>query len=209
MSTHSLPSPVVSRDPRIDFFDHHAHCWDRNPDDHARTLNRLNQLRERLGLRPNHRVLEVGCGTGLITGWLVQCVGPGNVTAIDFSSAMLAQARAKDIAAEFRQLDICRQAPPEGVFDLALCFQSFPHFRDQAAALRNLARCLKSQGRLIVLHLVGSEEINDFHRRIGGPVGCDLLPSRHEWPPLFNNTGLWIQALEDRPDLFLMKAVRL
>jgi demethylmenaquinone methyltransferase/2-methoxy-6-polyprenyl-1,4-benzoquinol methylase len=208
MNTNTLPPPDKGADPRVAFFDHHAHRWDRNQDSHARTLHRLAHLRERLGLWPDRRVLEVGCGTGLITGWLTSCVGPRQVMAVDFSSEMLAQARAKGIAAEFRQLDICHQTPPEGAFDLALCFQSFPHFRDPAAALKHIAKSLKAQGRLVVLHLVGSEQINAFHQRVGGAVASDLLPLPHEWPLLLSGAGLWLQSLDDRPDLFLLEAVR-
>lgn len=154
-------------------------------------------------------MLEIGCGTGLITGWLTGRVGANQVTAIDFSPSMLAKARAKGIVADFRHLDICQEAPANAAFDLALCFQSFPHFRDQTAALSNVARSLKAQGRLVVLHLVGSNEINTFHRRVGDAVGGDLLPTRYEWPALLSDVGLWIQSLEDRPDLFLLEAVRI
>lgn len=65
---------------------------------------------------------KFGRGTGLITGWLADCVGGGQVTAIDFSPSMLANARAKGIAADFRQWNICHQPPPDAVLDLALCF---------------------------------------------------------------------------------------
>ena len=209
MNTNTLPPPTKDADPRVGFFDHHAHRWDDNPHSNANILHRLSHLRDRLGLHPGLRVLEVGCGTGLITGWLAGAVGPGCVMAVDFSPEMLAQARAKGISAEFRQLDICHQTPPEGAFDLALCFQSFPHFCDPAAALRHIAISLRAQERLVVLHLVGSEQINAFHHRVGGAVGNDMLPSAHEWPALLSKAGLWMQSLEDRTDLFLLEAVRI
>jgi hypothetical protein len=38
-------------------------------------------------------------------------------------------------------------------------------------------------------------------------VGGDWLPQRHEWPSLLSTAGLWIQSLEDRPDLFLLEAI--
>lgn len=204
MNTHTIPLPTTQPDPRVAFFDHHAHRWDDNAHSNANILHRLAHLRQRLGLRPGLRVLEVGCGTGLITSWLTQCAGANQVTALDFSLSMLAKAKAKGIAADFRHWDICRQAPADAVFDLAFCFQSFPHFRDQAAALKHLAQSLKPQGWLIVLHLAGSEQINAFHHRVGGAVGCDLLPERHEWSSLLRTAGLWIQSPEDHSDLFLL-----
>jgi 2-polyprenyl-3-methyl-5-hydroxy-6-metoxy-1,4-benzoquinol methylase len=194
-------------DPRAAFFDHHAHGWDSDAGNTG-MLHRLGHMRERLGLTAGMRVLEVGCGTGLITGWLIESVGANQVVSVDFSSEMLAKARAKGLAADFRQVDICQQSPAQGEFDLALCFQSFPHFRDKPAAMGNLANSLKPQGRLVVLHFAGSEKINSFHRQVGGAVGCDLLPERDEWSGLVEKAGLRLRALEDREDLFLMEAGR-
>lgn len=204
----SIPPHPPAADPRRAFFDHHAPHWDDDPGAHGQSVQRLGHLRERLGLSAGQRVLEVGCGTGLVTRWLTGCVGPDRVTAIDFSPAMLARARDKGIPARFLELDICRQAPEGPGFDLVFCFHAFPHFRDQPAALRHLAQCLDPAGRLIVLHLAGAAQINGFHRQLGGAVGHDRLPEPPEWPALLDAAGLFARAIEDRPDLFLVEAVR-
>ncbi len=193
-------------DPRVAFFDHHAAHWDQATANQAEILRRLGLLRDRLRLQPGSNVLEVGCGTGLITGWLAAAVRPGRVLAVDFSPAMLAQAGAKNIPAEFQLLDICAEAPEEGAFDLALCFQCFPHFRNHPAALRHIARALRPDGRLVVLHLQGSEQMNTFHRHTGGAVHADVLPSADRWPHLLALGGLQLVGLEDRADLFLLEA---
>ncbi|MCG3150343.1 MAG: Trans-aconitate 2-methyltransferase [Verrucomicrobiae bacterium] len=204
MNTHTHHH--LQSDPRINFFDLQAPGWERNAAKNAYNLSRLDELRARLGLRPSIDVVEVGCGTGLVTGWLVNCVQPGRVLAVDFSPAMLAQAQAKRLAAEFRCLDICHEAPAAGAFDLAFCFQVFPHFRDQTAALRNLARALKPGGRLVVVHLVGRAQLNEFHRGLAEPVHQDRLPAPHEWPALLATAGLELVRCEDRADLFLVEA---
>ncbi len=205
MQFHSL-RPVL--DPRIPFFDHHAPKWDADAGARAQTLSRLGGLRERLGLEPGTSVLEVGCGTGQITGLLAAWVHPARVTAVDFSSAMLAQARAKGIDADFLELDICAASPGAAAFDVALCFHSFPHFRDPAAALGSIARSLKPAGRVLILHLAGSEQINAFHRQAGAAVAADLLPARNGWPVLLAPAGLRLDACEDQPDLLWVEARR-
>ena len=177
-------------DPRIAFFDRHAPTWDTTGPDPAATLRRLRELEGKLGLRPGQDLLEVGCGTGQITGWLLETVKPGRVVAVDFSPAMLDQARQRGLAAEFRCLDICREQPMAERFDVVLCFHSFPHFRDPAAALRQMARLLKPDGQLFVLHLVGSAKLNALHHQVGGPVGHDRLPPTAEWPALLQPAGL-------------------
>jgi len=161
-------------------------------------------------LQPGDRLLEVGCGTGQITGWLAECVRPGRVMAVDFAPAMLAAARAKGIDAEFVESDICRERPAgraAGPFDVALCFHSFPHFRDQPAALRNLAACLKPSGRLLVMHLAGSSQINHFHASVEGAVSGDVLPAGAQWGPLLSAAELKQTRLIDRGDLFFLEAV--
>lgn len=193
-------------DPRIAFFNAHAPTWDQTGPDPAATLRRLGELEARLGLRPGQDLLEVGCGTGQITGWLAERVRPGRVVAADFSPAMLAQARARGVAAEFVHLDICGDEPMSRAFDVVLCFHAFPHFRDPVAALRHIARHLRPDGVLLVLHLAGSAPLNAFHRQVGGPVGHDQLPPATAWPALLAPAGLTLTEAEDREDLFLVKA---
>jgi len=202
----AFPANAPATDPRVVFFDHHAPTWDRTGPDPAVILRRLRELNGRLGLRAGQDLLEVGCGTGQITGCLAETVKPGKVVAADFSPAMLAQARARGVDAEFVLLDICREEPVEHRFDVVLCFHSFPHFRDPAAALRQIKRYLKPGGQLVVLHLVGSAPLNAFHHKIGGPVGHDCLPAASLWPDLVRPSGLRITEAVDGENLFLVKA---
>ena len=88
-----------------------------------------------------------------------------------------------------------------------LCFHSFPHFRNRATALRHLAASLKPGGRLLIVHLAGSEQINAFHRQASGVVAGDLLPTANEWPVLLSSVGLELEHSEDRTDLLLVSAV--
>jgi ubiquinone/menaquinone biosynthesis C-methylase UbiE len=196
-------------DPRIAYFDRLAPVWDSRGPDPEVAGRRLPLLRDQLDFRPGEALLEVGCGTGQITGWLADQVRPGRVLAIDFSSGMLARARDRGMDAEFRQLDICAAAPGESEFDVALCFHAFPHFREPIVALRHLAAALKPGGRLIILHLIGSGKLNALHSSFGGAVGHDHLPSAAAWPTLIAGTALRLLSLTDEEDLYLLKAVKI
>ena len=195
-------------DPRIAFFDKLAERWDREGQPPAETVARVDRMADALALEPGQAVLEVGCGTGQLTAWLAEQVAPGRVVAIDFSAAMVAQARAKGIAAEFRVADVCRDAVGPECFDVALCFHSFPHFRNRQSALKHLAQALKPGGRLLVMHLCGSAAINAFHADVGGAVAGDHLPGAAAWPRLLDAAGLRLVSLVDRDDLFLLEATR-
>jgi ubiquinone/menaquinone biosynthesis C-methylase UbiE len=192
-------------DARITFFDRLAADWDTAEQDPADTIRQLEAFADLLELRHGEGVLEVGCGTGQLTGWLADRVCPGYVLGIDFSPAMIAKAKAKKIPAEFRVADVCQDALGENRFDLALCFHSFPHFRDKAAALRNIAAALKPDGRLLVVHLNSRTEVNRFHDQVGGEVAGDHLPDDAQWEALLAGAGLRKAEQIDREGLFLLK----
>jgi ubiquinone/menaquinone biosynthesis C-methylase UbiE len=193
-------------DPRVAFFDHHAPTWDDNPDDVARTLKRLEELRERIGLVAGQSVLEIGCGTGRISGWIAEQVRPGRVVAVDFSPAMLARAQKRAVPAEFRLMDICGDVSKEEQFDVAFCFHAFPHFRNHLQALRNIRSLLKPDGLLVVLHLARSTDLNHFHSQLAHPVSHDHLPAPAAWPIMLGQAGLNLVSAQDEPGLFLLKA---
>jgi demethylmenaquinone methyltransferase/2-methoxy-6-polyprenyl-1,4-benzoquinol methylase len=194
-------------DPRIAYFDALADGWDQQEPSAETMVQGLARQADLLDLQPGQDLLEVGCGTGKTTGWLARAVAPGKVQAVDFSPEMIARARAKGIDADFACLDVCAGPWDANRYDVVLCFHSFPHFRDQAAALQNLARALKPKGRLLVMHLVGAARLNAFHAELDGPVCGDRLPVADQWGPLLAQAGLGQSRLIDREDLFFLSAV--
>lgn len=194
-------------DPRVEFFDRLAHQWDTTEQSQDDILPVVERWIEKLRLQPGENLLEVGCGTGQLTGWLAERVQPGRVVAIDFSQAMLDVAATKGISATFRQADVCHDDLGHADFEVALCFQSFPHFRDQAGALCNLSHCLKPGGRLIVLHQNSRHEVNAFHHGVGGSVGTDFLPDDHHWKIWLAAAGFRVPTIEDSQDGFFLEAI--
>lgn len=195
----------LSEDPRIEFFNSHAPNWDNMGPNIDETLSKLDGFKQRLGFRPGMRIIEIGCGTGQITGWISEIVKPGKVVAVDFSPAMIEVAKSKNICAEFRVMDVCADFIEEK-FDVAFCFNSFPHFRDKTAALKNIYNMLFDNGYLIILHFSGSRELNEFHRSVGGAVENDTLPDEQEFRRLLSATNFQISEFEDRPELFFLRA---
>lgn len=108
----------------------------------------------RLDLRPGEAVLDVACGPGSVTRIAATAVGRGGrVTGVDLSPAMLAIARAKPIIAaaapiEYHQAPADRLPVVDADFDVAVCQQGLQFFSNQAAALAEMRRALRSGGRL-------------------------------------------------------------
>ncbi len=77
-------------------------------------------------LGPFERGLDVCCGTGAGVG-VLESLCTGQVTGVDFSAGMLAQARAAHPGAAYVRADV-RALPFAGGFDLAVSFGALGHF---------------------------------------------------------------------------------
>jgi ubiquinone/menaquinone biosynthesis C-methylase UbiE len=154
------------------------------------------------------KVLEPGCGTGRLTEILSDLVGPtGVVVALDISPMMVKAARSR--TATRKNVEIHLSAVEdfpmeEGEYDLIVCHQVFPHFEDKKKVLTSLSKALKPEGKLVVIHFINFDEINDRHRKAGTAVEMDMMPGKDEMRYLFDDTGLEIEfILNDQLGYFL------
>jgi SAM-dependent methyltransferase len=112
---------------------------------------------EALGVAPDDRILDLGCGPGRALGMLADLAPRGRVTGVDPSDLMveiashrnrarIQTARAEVIAASVEALPF-----PNGAFDKVLCVHVAYFWPDLDAAFRELARVLRPGGRLALL----------------------------------------------------------
>lgn len=107
-------------------------------------------MRAHLG-PPPARVLELACGTGEVTR-LVHDLGH-DVTALDFSEAMLTKARAKHAGRprlRFLHADATRTMEPDAIYDAVLCRHLVWTLTEPSAAFADWFRVLRPGGRLLV-----------------------------------------------------------
>ncbi len=102
-----------------------------------------------LGKVAGLRVLEVGCGSGILTTWLVD--QGAEVTAMDVSPAMLGLVRhSVGERADLVVADLAAPLPFETAsFDVAVASLVLHYVRDWAAALRELCRVLRPRGAVV------------------------------------------------------------
>jgi ubiquinone/menaquinone biosynthesis C-methylase UbiE len=113
------------------------------------------RLLERAALRDGEQVLDVACGTGLVTFRAAAAVGPaGEVVGTDVSETMVALA--DRLAAEratgptrFARMDGEALTLPDASFDAALCALGLMYMPDPRKALAEMRRVLKPAGRAV------------------------------------------------------------
>jgi len=130
--------------------------WSRQYDDDLNATRDLDALvlRQAPLQLAGARVLEVGCGTGKNSAWLV--TQARELIALDFSPGMLdvARRRVRATTARFVEHDITRPWPAEaGSVDVVVGNLVLEHVRDLAPVFREAARVLRVGGQLFVCEL--------------------------------------------------------
>lgn len=114
------------------------------------------------GLQPGDHVLDVACGTGVLTRYVAKSVGVnGRVAGLDLSSDMLSVARTISLnssatgSIEWREGDVCAIPFADETFDAVFCTFALMFFPDRVAALKEMHRILKP-GRCMALAVWGA-----------------------------------------------------
>jgi ubiquinone/menaquinone biosynthesis C-methylase UbiE len=112
-------------------------------------------LVEAAALRPGERVLDVACGTGIVTRLAAQRVASaGTVAGLDVTAGMLDVARsiAPPAGTSIRWYEASAEAMPlpDESYDVVLCQLGLQFIPDKPAALREMRRVLVPNGRLLV-----------------------------------------------------------
>lgn len=113
---------------------------------------RLNYIDERARL-PGKRVLDVGCGGGILSEGL--CQRGAHVMGIDMGAAPLSVAKLhgleSGIEVEYQQITVEALAEQQaGTFDVVTCLEMLEHVPDPASVIKACAKLLKPGGQLFL-----------------------------------------------------------
>jgi len=106
-------------------------------------------------LRPDMRLLDVGCGPGSITRGLAERLTAGQVVGLDLSRETLEAARRDALARGLHNLryeegSVYELPFPDGAFDVAYAHQVLQHLRERDLALREMLRVVRPGGGVAV-----------------------------------------------------------
>ena len=107
-------------------------------------------------LAPGQEVIEVACGTGMVTARVARMVEPGgSVLATDLSDRMVERTKARCLADGIRsvsanRMDAQKLDVADGTFDVAICALGLMYVPDTRAAIAEMARVVGPGGAVVV-----------------------------------------------------------
>jgi 2-polyprenyl-6-hydroxyphenyl methylase/3-demethylubiquinone-9 3-methyltransferase len=163
-----------------------ARWWD--PKSEFKPLHDINPLRvdyiDRLATLRGKRVLDVGCGGGLLSEAMT--LRGAEVTGIDMGKAPLNVARLhrleSNLEIDYRQTTAEQLAEEQpGSFDVVTCLEMLEHVPDPAAVIEACARLIRKDGR-IFLSTINRNPKAYLFAVLGAEYLLNLLPrGTHEY----------------------------
>jgi len=194
-----------SRAVKAEYFHGLAIDWDEKVGNNGARRDKLRRVFEMIGIRRGDRVLDVGCGTGVLLRFIEEKTGPeGRILAIDPAAGMIERARELHRVfgnIEYRVDFVEDAALPDGGFDVALCYAVLPHMDDIPRSLGALFRSLAPGGLLYIFHPDETRTLNEFHSRLDAPVKHDILPEEAALRTLLEDAGFRVIRYIDEPGL--------
>jgi demethylmenaquinone methyltransferase/2-methoxy-6-polyprenyl-1,4-benzoquinol methylase len=184
--------------------------WYKNPetgryDKHEKDFERLFSL---LLLKPGDRVLDTGCGTGVLAPFILERItSTGILYELDFAEKMIEVNRNLHNQENIRFIIADAENTPleDASCNVIICFSCFPHFHDKEKAMMRLSRILKPCGVFAVSHFESSDGIKKHHGSCH-PVMHDHLPDEVAMRSLFQKVGLKIETFIDEPGFYYILA---
>jgi len=186
-------------------FNQKAASWDKTTAE--KDTAKLDRMAKRPKIKLGSIVLDVGTGTGAFIPFLLREIGRGGrIVALDFAEKMLRRARAKGFNGNIDYLcaDVTNIPLRNEIFDIIVCYSSFPHFPDKSRALAEMSRVIKRGGRLLICHTSSRARINETHRQIP-IVENDIIPDEGEMQIILLRAG-FIEIKIDDSESYLASA---
>lgn len=113
------------------------------------------RLMHQAAIQPGERVLDLACGTGVISRLAAEAVGPsGAVTGVDLAADMIDVAASVEaipgVDIDWRVADATSLPFADSCFDIVLCQMGLMFIEDRAQALAEMHRVLAPGGRVVI-----------------------------------------------------------
>ncbi len=149
-----------------EFFNNKASTWDQKEIHNQDYFDKF--ILEYAGLKLGDEVLDLGCGTGVISGSIFK-ITQNKVVGLDISNEMIDIAKRKyneNKSIEFICGDFYDFKHEK--FDTIICHNAYPHFLDVNLFKKKCINLLKNNGTLIIIHSISREVLKTKHAGLDG-----------------------------------------
>lgn len=162
-----------------EFFDNLSESWDKNE---KSSQDELRSFLSFLDIKNGEKVLDLGCGTGIITNLLFEKSNE-KVIGMDLSSKMIQKAKEKHtnnkslsfINANFLEYNF------DSKFDYIVIFNAYPHFVDREKFKISILKALKTNGKLAIIHNFSRKELEICHSNCPNQFSRSIEESLQEF----------------------------
>ena len=152
-------------------FDNVAQDWESKPSRVLIAKSSVDNIIETIDLKPDFRILDYGCGTGLIGFGLSN--ETNTVIGMDYSIGMVEKFNSKAKELGFTNIsaiqhNINEQELPQNEFDLIAISMTLHHIKDTEMFIKKAKSSLKNGGHLCINDLVKEDgTFHDEHKNEG------------------------------------------
>ena len=181
------------------FFDEKSAIWDKRE---IKSNEYFKEFVNKLMLKEGMRVIDLGCGTGIITT-LINEVTKSFVLGMDLSSSMIELATKKNNNPEisFIHEDFYKSNYKD--FDAIVCHNAYPHFMDKELFKNRALSTIKKDGLLILCHSISKDEVNSRHKSINLEISTPLKPVMEEASIYLDSFNI-VMAIDDDENYILI-----
>ena len=159
------------------------------------------RVAELAGLKAGMRVLDVACGTGVLSLAAADIVGPdGSVVGVDLNPGMLDVARRKAPRIDWHEAPAEAIPFEDAAFDAVVSQFGLMFFQDKALAIREMLRVLRPAGNLAVAVWESLENVTGYAAasrllgRLFGDSAADSLRAPYSLGDVQELTSLFSDA---------------
>lgn len=156
---------------------------------------------QRLHIKSGSKVLDAGCGTGLLSRYIYDSYSSLTIDAFDYSELRVAEAKKRIKGSPYKinffQDNIQQMSLPDKTYDVIVSRYVIEHLPEPKLAIHEMARLLKPGGMLYIIDLDGifvnlhseNKRFNELLDKIKAGFKSDLFIGR-KLPAYFHEAGL-------------------
>ncbi len=146
-----------------------------------------NLMEKLLACLPEKRgtILDVACGKGGTTQYLLRYYQPSDVTAVDVSLKQVEMGRLKAPGCRFMLMDATALGFEDGAFDTVMCVEACFHFNTREGFLGEAWRVLRPGGRLLLTDIL----LTRWGDRLRHRVKENYVSNMQEYRDIYRRAG--------------------